>query len=263
VVWSAIVVLLFIYALPSIPSEAQPWQRLAKHVTRDLVTAGLLLVLLGLLVLINLALLERAWRRIRHGAPVPSGHVLIQSPKGSAMVPSGATVSLALGAGEPEIDQPGEHEKRAPDPTPFQQSVAAARFAFVSKVLEIEIKRGERALNASMRFKNVGPGHLRWEMEQYRTTVNDRANGATIYLTKRGTVEPGDDVVWPGPAVSEIDLTQELNGLVEFSFLYGPPQQPKAYRTKESWRFVLTPNENEPNGFGMHSYRSRESDEPC
>jgi hypothetical protein len=83
-------------------------------VTRDLVTAGLLLVLLGLLVLINLALLERAWRRIRHGATLPSGHVLIQSPTGTAMVPSGATVSLALGAGEPEIDQPGEHGKRAP-----------------------------------------------------------------------------------------------------------------------------------------------------
>ena len=67
-------VLVYIYSLPSIPSEAQPWRTALKHhhVTNTEISAVGIVLLLGLLALINLAPLEAGYKRIRRGKQLSS-----------------------------------------------------------------------------------------------------------------------------------------------------------------------------------------------
>ncbi len=61
--WSVVSILLAIWALPSIPSEAHPWRHWVKHVSNDWLTVAIGVIVVTLLVLINLDELKRRYHQ--------------------------------------------------------------------------------------------------------------------------------------------------------------------------------------------------------
>jgi hypothetical protein len=112
-----------------------------------------------------------------------------------------------------------------------------------------------------MRFKNVGPNLVRWKMERFDWQLGDGPILVALYLTKQGTLGPGDEFVFEGTDRKDVDLGQEVTGQLSFSCLYGPPQNPGAFRTMETWSFAINPDGQ--GGFTHHVYKARKSDEPA
>ena len=75
--------------------------------SRDLVTAGLLFLMVLLLAVINLRWLEEAYYRLRHGH-WPSSATTAAT---TVTVPEGSNVAIAVGAREPFLVVPKPREK--------------------------------------------------------------------------------------------------------------------------------------------------------
>jgi len=143
--------------------------------------------------------------------------------------------------------------------TPSDPAIVAAAYALVSSKLEIVINATASTITVGMRFKNVGPSHLRWEMENFRTEIEGQTVPLALYLTKRGTLGSGDDLLFQC-GNNPVDLVHEIKGQLEFSVLYGPAQAPRARRSQETWRFELKPDGQ--GGFTTNTYKARNSDDP-
>jgi hypothetical protein len=140
-------------------------------------------------------------------------------------------------------------------------AVIATQFSFVSKTPNVNIKLAAGAVQPGMNFKNVGTGVIRWEHEYFRVGIEGATIPTTIYLSRHGVLEPGESLLYEGAAVKGIDLTQKIEGHVEYAFVYGPPHQPRAFRNEEFWRFEFEPDRD--GEFKTHTYKVRGTDKPC
>jgi hypothetical protein len=72
-VWTVVGVLVLIYGIPSLPSEAQPWRRVFHHVTPDLISAAVLLLGVGIIVWANWPAIRRRMTKPKKKGPPETG----------------------------------------------------------------------------------------------------------------------------------------------------------------------------------------------
>lgn len=143
--------------------------------------------------------------------------------------------------------------------TPSQYDVVlTSRFSFKSQGCVVKIDRVTKMMTVGMRFKNVGTTLVRWEIEEFQVSLNDQPPPIVIYLAKRGTVEPQENLVFGETSLPGAELTDETKGQVAFSVKYGPPQRPRAFWSKEIWNFAVTPLGDDE--FAIKSYVLRDSE---
>jgi hypothetical protein len=153
------------------------------------------------------------------------------------------------------------HAVRAPhSQREAAEDLAATDYSLVSRKLELVFQQADSTVTVGMRFENVGPSHLRWQMEIFRVSIEDQKALVSLFLVRQGTLGVGHDFLYESKN-NPVDLTKQTKGQLEFSFLYGPPQHPQARRLHELWRFEVTPQEEgDPK---LYAYKGRTSDEPC
>jgi hypothetical protein len=107
--WSVAVILVFVWSLPALPSEVKPWKSLVKHVSSTTISVIGVVLVGGLLALINLNELERAWARLRHGKTVTGANSESQGltikAKGVVTRPNQKTAKNKLWDSDMEISQ--------------------------------------------------------------------------------------------------------------------------------------------------------------
>jgi len=174
------------------------------------------------------------------------GHTAAEAP--------GPAVSASLKVTQSPREYP-------PDPpiTPSQwELVLASKFSFKSQGPEFKIHLAESTVSVGMRFKNIASNLIRWEMERFQVSRNDRPPSTTIYLTTRGTLEPQEAMVFGETDLPDFDPKVVVEGRVDFRSLYGPPQRPRAFWFEETWNFTMTPRGD--GKFETRYYKARESE---
>lgn len=86
-VWSVVVVVVFVWSLPALPSDTKPWKHLVRHVSSTAISVAGVVLVVTLLALINISELEHAWARLRGESTSPQNAPKRNPPNLSVLDP--------------------------------------------------------------------------------------------------------------------------------------------------------------------------------
>jgi hypothetical protein len=212
------------------------------------------------LIQIQAALIwRRATTELKDGLPLGDTGEVGNNDSNDPPAPARALPGPAVGVRMSILQAPRTY---APEPTMTaaeRQVVLLSRYSFKSQIAEAQFHLSANTVQIGIRFKNVGPTVIRWEMETFEVSMSTEPAPIVIYLTNRGTLGAQEDMLFQGPLFGNLDHTMPISGRVLFSAMYGPPQRPRAFRSKEVWQVEILPEGDIK--YTTRAYKVNESEE--